>query len=157
MASKSFLLLLLIFLMLVATKVSSYDEDLKIEVNYAKPLVAVPPVKSPPPPPVVRVVSPPPVKAPPTNPSPPPPPVKAQPPVTPAPPPATPTVKSNKDCIPLCGYRCKLHSRKQVCLRACVTCCERCKCVPPGTYGNRDKCGKCYTDMLTHGNRPKCP
>ncbi|CAL0317243.1 unnamed protein product [Lupinus luteus] len=156
MASKSFLLhLLLIFLLLVATKISSYDEDLKIEVNYAKPLVAVPPVKPPPPPsPVVKVATPPPVKAPPTNPSPPPPspPVKAQPPVAPA-----PLVKSNKECIPLCGYRCKLHSRKQVCLRACVTCCERCKCVPPGTYGNRDKCGKCYTDMLTHGNRPKCP
>ncbi|KAE9612755.1 hypothetical protein Lal_00005993 [Lupinus albus] len=144
MASKSFLLL--IFLMFVATKVSSYDDgDLKIEVNYAKPLVAaVPPVRPPPP-------TPPPVKAPP------PPHVKAQPPVAPAPSPAGHIVKSNKDCIPLCGYRCGLNSRKQVCLRACVTCCERCKCVPPGTYGNRDKCGKCYTDMLTHGNRPKCP
>lgn len=61
------------------------------------------------------------------------------------------------ECNPLCVGRCKLHSRKQVCLRACMTCCDRCKCVPPGTYGNREKCGKCYTDMTTTGGRPKCP
>ncbi|RID43462.1 hypothetical protein BRARA_I00324 [Brassica rapa] len=34
---------------------------------------------------------------------------------------------------------------------------RRCKCVPPGTYGNREKCGRCYTNMTTHGGRPKCP
>lgn len=61
------------------------------------------------------------------------------------------------DCIPLCEQRCKLHSRKRVCMRACTTCCDRCKCVPPGTYGNRERCGKCYTNMTTHGNRIKCP
>ncbi|KAK7266189.1 hypothetical protein RIF29_18831 [Crotalaria pallida] len=232
MPSKS-ILLLPIFLIVVATKVSSHDEDLKIVVNYLKPPVATPPVKPPPipvvtvpppplpvkptppivkappsppvkppptpspppvkspatpyppPPPLVKPTPSPPVKppttppvkptppivkAPPTTPSPPsgkysPPPPPPKPPVVvkppttpvaPSPPPA-PRVKSNKDCIPLCGYRCQLHSRKQVCVRACVTCCERCKCVPPGTYGNREKCGKCYTDMLTHGNRPKCP
>ncbi|KAJ9683490.1 hypothetical protein PVL29_019179 [Vitis rotundifolia] len=60
-------------------------------------------------------------------------------------------------CIPLCDQRCKAHSRKNICVRACMTCCDRCKCVPPGTYGNREKCGKCYTDMTTHGNKPKCP
>ncbi|XP_058753825.1 gibberellin-regulated protein 14-like [Vicia villosa] len=189
MASKS-ILLLAIFLV-VATKVYSYEEDLKIVVNYANPSapsVQAPPVK-PSPTPVVTAPTPPsPVKTPPTTPppvnaplSPPlsktpyqtPPIVKppsplpvtaptqpptSQPPVakTPLAPP-TPFVKSLRDCIPLCGYRCQLHSRKNLCLRACVTCCNRCKCVPPGTYGNREKCGKCYTDMLTRGNRYKCP
>ena len=61
------------------------------------------------------------------------------------------------DCIPRCDQRCQLHNRKRVCMRACMTCCDRCKCVPPGTFGNREKCGKCYTEMTTHGNKYKCP
>ncbi|XP_071927707.1 gibberellin-regulated protein 11-like [Coffea arabica] len=61
------------------------------------------------------------------------------------------------DCRGLCKVRCSLHSRPNLCSRACGTCCLRCKCVPPGTAGNREMCGKCYTDMTTHGNRTKCP
>ncbi|KAL8518936.1 hypothetical protein ACS0TY_010047 [Phlomoides rotata] len=61
------------------------------------------------------------------------------------------------DCGELCKVRCSLHSRPNVCSRACGTCCVRCKCVPPGTSGNRESCGACYTDMTTHGNRTKCP
>ncbi|OVA11265.1 Gibberellin regulated protein [Macleaya cordata] len=61
------------------------------------------------------------------------------------------------DCDGLCGVRCSLHSRPNVCMRACGTCCVRCKCVPPGTSGNREVCGTCYTDMTTHGNKTKCP
>ncbi|KAF5957432.1 snakin-2-like [Camellia sinensis] len=61
------------------------------------------------------------------------------------------------DCGGLCKQRCSLHSRPNVCTRACGTCCVRCKCVPPGTSGNREMCGKCYTDMTTHGNKTKCP
>ncbi|XP_030512914.1 snakin-2-like [Rhodamnia argentea] len=61
------------------------------------------------------------------------------------------------DCGGLCKERCSLHSRPNVCTRACGTCCLRCKCVPPGTSGNRELCGTCYTDMTTHGNRTKCP
>ncbi|TKY58584.1 Snakin-2 protein [Spatholobus suberectus] len=61
------------------------------------------------------------------------------------------------DCGAKCRVRCSLHSRPKICTRACGTCCVRCKCVPPGTYGNREVCGKCYTDMITHGNKPKCP
>ncbi|XP_043704080.1 gibberellin-regulated protein 11-like [Telopea speciosissima] len=61
------------------------------------------------------------------------------------------------DCDGLCKVRCSLHSRPNVCTRACGTCCRRCKCVPPGTSGNKGKCGSCYTDMKTHGNKPKCP
>ncbi|KAL6318813.1 hypothetical protein AAG906_001286 [Vitis piasezkii] len=60
-------------------------------------------------------------------------------------------------CGGLCKDRCSLHSRPNVCVRACGTCCVRCKCVPPGTSGNRELCGKCYTDMTTHGNKTKCP
>ncbi|OIV93918.1 hypothetical protein TanjilG_05621 [Lupinus angustifolius] len=61
------------------------------------------------------------------------------------------------DCGASCRVRCSLHSRPNRCKRACGTCCSRCKCVPPGTSGNREICGSCYTDMLTHGNRLKCP
>nr|GMD24261.1 gibberellin-regulated protein 3-like [Ipomoea batatas]GMD27629.1 gibberellin-regulated protein 3-like [Ipomoea batatas]GMD28886.1 gibberellin-regulated protein 3-like [Ipomoea batatas] len=61
------------------------------------------------------------------------------------------------DCGGLCKNRCSVHSRPNVCTRACGTCCVRCKCVPPGTSGNREACGKCYTDMTTHGNKLKCP
>ncbi|XP_044493939.1 snakin-2-like isoform X2 [Mangifera indica] len=61
------------------------------------------------------------------------------------------------DCAGLCKGRCRLHSRQNVCTRACGTCCMRCNCVPPGTSGNREKCGPCYTDMTTHHNKTKCP
>ncbi|PIA40369.1 hypothetical protein AQUCO_02500217v1 [Aquilegia coerulea] len=62
-----------------------------------------------------------------------------------------------KECPGLCKIRCSLHSRPRHCCRVCETCCGRCKCVPPGTYGNKEMCGKCYTDMKTHGDKPKCP
>ncbi|XP_068643989.1 cypmaclein-like [Aristolochia californica] len=61
------------------------------------------------------------------------------------------------DCSGLCGERCSQNSRPNVCIRACGTCCVRCKCVPPGTFGNREACGSCYTNMKTHGDKPKCP
>nr|CAD1826603.1 unnamed protein product [Ananas comosus var. bracteatus] len=61
------------------------------------------------------------------------------------------------DCAALCAGRCSQHSRPNLCARACGTCCSRCKCVPPGTSGNREMCGTCYTNMTTHGNRTKCP
>ncbi|XP_042053549.1 gibberellin-regulated protein 9-like [Salvia splendens] len=61
------------------------------------------------------------------------------------------------NCGGLCKTRCSLHSRQNTCLRACGTCCARCKCVPPGTFGNREMCGTCYTNMTTHGNKSKCP
>ncbi|BAT76125.1 hypothetical protein LR48_Vigan01g239600 [Vigna angularis] len=61
------------------------------------------------------------------------------------------------DCGGKCKTRCGAHSRPNLCHRACGTCCVRCKCVPPGTSGNRELCGTCYTDMTTHGNKTKCP
>ncbi|KAL5064690.1 hypothetical protein RYX36_026427 [Vicia faba] len=66
-------------------------------------------------------------------------------------------LKQDIDCGGLCSSRCSVHSRPKLCNRACGTCCERCKCVPPGTSGNRELCGACYTDMTTHGNKTKCP
>ncbi|THU59945.1 hypothetical protein C4D60_Mb07t07390 [Musa balbisiana] len=72
-------------------------------------------------------------------------------------PPAARIIKDTKECGDACKERCKLHSRQNVCSRACITCCSVCKCVPPGTYGHTELCGKCYTDWKTHGNRTKCP
>ncbi|KAL7156050.1 hypothetical protein ABFS83_03G117100 [Erythranthe nasuta] len=60
------------------------------------------------------------------------------------------------NCSYECSRRCSKASRKKICLRACNTCCARCHCVPPGTYGNKDLC-PCYASQRTHGNRPKCP
>ncbi|CAL5194433.1 unnamed protein product [Lathyrus oleraceus] len=54
------------------------------------------------------------------------------------------------DCGGLCGSRCGVHSRPNLCNRSCGTCCVRCKCVPPSTSGNRELCGACYTDMTIH-------
>ncbi|KAK4772721.1 hypothetical protein SAY86_014496 [Trapa natans] len=115
---------------------------------------AVPPVTVKPPLPPIKPPFPPVVKppAPPVTVKPPSPPVTVKPPA-----PQLPPVKSKEDCTRLCGNRCSQHSRIKLCMRACTTCCSRCQCVPPGTYGNRELCGKCYTDMTTHGNRVKCP
>ncbi|PIM98706.1 hypothetical protein CDL12_28812 [Handroanthus impetiginosus] len=60
------------------------------------------------------------------------------------------------DCGVACAARCKLSSRPNLCKRACGTCCARCKCVPPGTYGNYDAC-PCYAKLTTRHNKPKCP
>ncbi|KAK9743312.1 hypothetical protein RND81_03G231300 [Saponaria officinalis] len=60
------------------------------------------------------------------------------------------------NCNYSCARRCSKSSRKNVCSRACKTCCFRCHCVPPGTSGNHQAC-PCYARLKTHGNRPKCP
>ncbi|CAA7407692.1 unnamed protein product [Spirodela intermedia] len=60
-------------------------------------------------------------------------------------------------CPGLCEVRCSKHSRPNHCHRVCQTCCRRCRCVPPGTAGNREMCGVCYTNMTTHRNATKCP
>ncbi|KAE8672429.1 Gibberellin-regulated protein 9 [Hibiscus syriacus] len=157
MASKA-QLFLLVTLLLLATQVSTNESEEKIEMKYVKvPEPAAPiPVKPPSPTPPAPA---PPVKAPtpPYKPTTPAPPTTTPPPPYKPPSPPLPPVKTRKDCIPLCGERCKLHSRTNLCMRACITCCDRCKCVPPGTYGNREMCGKCYTEMKTHNNKPKCP
>ncbi|KAL3839260.1 hypothetical protein ACJIZ3_023856 [Penstemon smallii] len=60
------------------------------------------------------------------------------------------------DCGAECSRRCQLSSRPNLCHRACGTCCARCNCVPPGTYGNYETC-PCYAGLTTHGGRKKCP
>ncbi|CAN6269742.1 unnamed protein product [Urochloa humidicola] len=60
------------------------------------------------------------------------------------------------DCGSACVARCALSSRPNLCNRACGTCCARCHCVPPGTYGNHHAC-PCYAAITTRGGRPKCP
>ncbi|KAJ6798010.1 gibberellin-regulated protein 1-like [Iris pallida] len=60
------------------------------------------------------------------------------------------------NCGGLCTVRCSQSSRPNLCKRACGTCCARCSCVPPGTFGNYDAC-PCYASMTTHGGARKCP
>ncbi|KAG1369880.1 gibberellin-regulated protein 9 [Cocos nucifera] len=60
------------------------------------------------------------------------------------------------NCRFACARRCMKASRKNVCTRACGTCCFRCHCVPPGTSGNKNSC-PCYASLRTHGHKPKCP
>uniref|UniRef100_A0A7N0U8R5 Uncharacterized protein n=1 Tax=Kalanchoe fedtschenkoi TaxID=63787 RepID=A0A7N0U8R5_KALFE len=105
-----------------------------------------------------------PIKTPPAAQTPTPAPVVKKPAPTPTPaaprPPTVaprPRIKSLADCRPQCNERCSLHSRPNVCVRACNTCCTRCRCVPPGTAGNKEVCGKCYAEMTTKGGRRKCP
>ncbi|KAL5215497.1 hypothetical protein ABZP36_006898 [Zizania latifolia] len=78
-------------------------------------------------------------------------------PAPPTGPPPHKIVDTTKDCSGACDVRCSEHSRKNVCSRACLKCCSVCRCVPAGTAGNEETCGKCYTDWTTHGNRTKCP
>ncbi|KAH9307613.1 hypothetical protein KI387_035524, partial [Taxus chinensis] len=49
-------------------------------------------------------------------------------------------------CKTACTGRCKAASLNDQCLRACGTCCARCNCVPPGTYGNKELC-PCYASL----------
>ncbi|XP_065878568.1 gibberellin-regulated protein 14 [Euphorbia lathyris] len=174
MAFKAVFFLLAAFLSLAAASYANQEfnqKDIDSKIVAPTPQVKAPPVPTPAPAPTPvgkpPVVIKPPTPAPPVGkppvvikpPTPAPvPPVVIKPP-TPTPPTSAPLppVRSRADCIPLCAERCKKHSRKNVCERACMTCCERCKCVPPGTYGNREKCGICYTSMTTRGNKPKCP
>ncbi|KAI0510158.1 hypothetical protein KFK09_010758 [Dendrobium nobile] len=64
--------------------------------------------------------------------------------------------KSGIDCSGACSVRCSESSRPNLCKRACGTCCLRCNCVPPGTYGNLQMC-PCYAALTTHNGQPKCP
>ncbi|XP_022761043.1 gibberellin-regulated protein 12-like [Durio zibethinus] len=58
-------------------------------------------------------------------------------------------------CPKACDFRCsKTHHRKP-CLFFCNYCCQRCLCVPSGTYGNRE-C-PCYNNIKTKEGKKKCP
>ncbi|CDP01447.1 unnamed protein product [Coffea canephora] len=61
------------------------------------------------------------------------------------------------DCGQACAARCALASRQKLCKRACGTCCARCSCLPPGTFGSQKLFCPCYFSMTTHGGRRRCP
>ncbi|KAJ9146969.1 hypothetical protein P3X46_029181 [Hevea brasiliensis] len=60
------------------------------------------------------------------------------------------------DCGVACEGRCKMSKRLRLCQRACGSCCAKCKCVPPGTYGNLEFC-PCYANLTTRKQVRKCP
>ncbi|KAH7848603.1 hypothetical protein Vadar_005053 [Vaccinium darrowii] len=76
---------------------------------------------------------------------------EAQSPVSPAP------QTSPMDCGKACDVRCSTTKRPNLCKRACGSCCNRCNCVPPGTWGNYEAC-PCYANLKNPrtGGR-KCP
>ncbi|KAL2333459.1 hypothetical protein Fmac_014672 [Flemingia macrophylla] len=59
-------------------------------------------------------------------------------------------------CPSACDYRCSKTQHKKACLYFCNYCCQRCLCVPSGTYGNKEEC-PCYNNMKTKRGTPKCP
>ncbi|KAJ0754146.1 putative gibberellin regulated protein [Helianthus annuus] len=80
-------------------------------------------------------------------------------PANPSPPnayPLTPPPADFKGCFSSCGLRCVLHSNQDR-YRDCMACCNRCNCVPPGQYGNKEIYGSCFTDMKTQAGRPMYP
>ncbi|CAD5177598.1 peamaclein-like [Musa acuminata AAA Group] len=61
-------------------------------------------------------------------------------------------------CKSKCKVRCAKAGVMDRCLYYCGMCCEECKCVPSGTYGNKDEC-PCYRDKVTKDDKKKskCP
>ncbi|KAL7156905.1 hypothetical protein ABFS83_02G040500 [Erythranthe nasuta] len=59
-------------------------------------------------------------------------------------------------CASSCDLRCARAGVKDRCLKYCGICCDKCKCVPSGTYGNKHQC-PCYRDMRSSKGKPKCP
>ncbi|KAJ4836230.1 Snakin-1 [Turnera subulata] len=59
-------------------------------------------------------------------------------------------------CGSKCAVRCSKAGVKDRCLKYCGICCEKCNCVPSGTYGNKHEC-PCYRDMKNSKGKPKCP
>ncbi|KAF7817455.1 peamaclein-like [Senna tora] len=59
-------------------------------------------------------------------------------------------------CDSKCGKRCSKAGVQDRCLRFCGICCDKCKCVPSGTYGNKHEC-PCYRDLKNSKGKPKCP
>ncbi|KAK4352164.1 hypothetical protein RND71_027682 [Anisodus tanguticus] len=59
-------------------------------------------------------------------------------------------------CNSKCQQRCSKAGLADRCLKYCGICCEVCKCVPSGTYGNKHEC-PCYRDKKNSKGKPKCP
>ncbi|KAK9670306.1 hypothetical protein RND81_13G193000 [Saponaria officinalis] len=65
-------------------------------------------------------------------------------------------VVSNSGCWSRCGGRCSKTEVKGRCMKYCSICCQKCNCVPSGTFGNKHEC-PCYRDWLNSKGKPKCP
>ncbi|XP_058186910.1 peamaclein-like [Rhododendron vialii] len=59
-------------------------------------------------------------------------------------------------CNSKCQDRCALAGEKKRCLDYCGICCQICKCVPPGTSGNKSEC-PCYGGLRNSKDTSKCP
>ncbi|KAG6624532.1 hypothetical protein I3843_16G035900 [Carya illinoinensis] len=59
-------------------------------------------------------------------------------------------------CDSKCGERCAKAGVQERCLKYCGICCEKCQCVPSGTYGNKHECA-CYRDLKNSKGKSKCP
>ncbi|KAK8445283.1 hypothetical protein SEVIR_9G301200v4 [Setaria viridis] len=65
-------------------------------------------------------------------------------------------LRIKRQCPDKCDYRCSATSHKKPCLFFCNYCCQKCLCVPSGTYGNKEEC-PCYNNMKNKEGGPKCP
>ncbi|AEC08443.1 Gibberellin-regulated protein 12 [Arabidopsis thaliana] len=61
-----------------------------------------------------------------------------------------------EECPKACEYRCSATSHRKPCLFFCNKCCNKCLCVPSGTYGHKEEC-PCYNNWTTKEGGPKCP
>ncbi|KGN62465.1 peamaclein [Cucumis sativus] len=59
-----------------------------------------------------------------------------------------------------CGWKCRRRCSKagvrDRCMKYCGICCEKCGCVPSGTYGNKHEC-PCYGNLKNSKGNSKCP
>uniref|UniRef100_A0A2P2J210 Peamaclein-like n=1 Tax=Rhizophora mucronata TaxID=61149 RepID=A0A2P2J210_RHIMU len=66
------------------------------------------------------------------------------------------TVAGSGFCDSKCGVRCSKAGFQDRCLKYCGICCEKCNCVPSGTYGNKNEC-PCYKNLKNSKGKSKCP
>ncbi|OIV97659.1 hypothetical protein TanjilG_12416 [Lupinus angustifolius] len=59
-------------------------------------------------------------------------------------------------CDSKCSVRCSKAGVQDRCLKFCGICCEKCNCVPSGTYGHKDEC-PCYKNLKNSKGKGKCP
>nr|QLH55392.1 snakin 2 [Allium cepa] len=61
-----------------------------------------------------------------------------------------------QECGGRCDVRCSATQYRKPCMFFCQKCCATCRCVPSGTYGNKQTC-PCYNNWKTKRGGPKCP
>ncbi|OMO71048.1 Gibberellin regulated protein, partial [Corchorus capsularis] len=58
-----------------------------------------------------------------------------------------------EQCQGACDVRCSATSHKSECQFFCNYCCQKCLCVPSGTYGHKEEC-PCYNNLKTQEGKP---